>query len=71
VTILKTQLSTFLLRNKLLLKELVTDLSKQFKYVSLLGADTVGTTYNVSVSGSGVNDSNWKERVFVVRDLTA
>jgi len=64
---LKAKLSKFLLDNKLLLKKLVTDLSKEFKYVSLLGSDTVGTAYNVSVTGSGVNDSNWKERGFVVR----
>lgn len=64
---MKTKLSTFLLNNKELLKQLVTDLNKKFEYVSLLGSDTIGTSYNVSIQGSGVNDSNWKERGFVVR----
>ena len=64
---MKAKLSKFLLSNKSLLQELVNDLSEKFKYVSLLGTDTVGTKYSVSVQGSGVNDSNWKERGFVVR----
>ncbi|WP_038467851.1 TldD/PmbA family protein [Candidatus Izimaplasma bacterium HR1] len=64
---MKAKLSLFLKENKALLKELVTNLGKYYKYVSLLGIDTIGTNYSTSVRGSGVNDSNWKERGFVVR----
>ncbi len=64
---MKAKLSTFLSESKSILQELVHKLSKDFKYVSILGTDTIGTTYSTSVRGSGVNDSNWKERGFVVR----
>ena len=64
---MKAELSIFLKDNKELLQELVNSLSKEYKYVSLLGIDTIGTGYNTSIRGSGVNDSNWKDRGFVVR----
>ncbi len=64
---MKAKLSEFLKRQKDTLKTIVEDLNKEFKYVSCLGVDTVGTTYSVSRRGSGVNDSNWKQRGFVIR----
>ena len=64
---MKTKLSTFLISKREILKELVTDLNTEFKYVSLLGVDTIGTTYSVSKRGSSVGDSNWGERGFVIR----
>ncbi len=64
---MKTKLSAFLISKKEILKKLVSDLSNEFKYVSLLGVDTIGTTYSVSKRGSSVGDSNWADRGFVIR----
>ncbi len=64
---MKTELSKFLQEQRPILKTLVKDLDKEFKYVSLLGTDTIGSTYSVSRSGSSVGDSKWSERGFVIR----
>ncbi len=64
---MKTKLSFYLQSEKEKLQNLIQQLDKEFSYASVLGADTVGTQYNVSRRGSGVNDSNWGERGFVVR----
>ncbi len=64
---MKTKLSNFLNNQRNTLKQLINDLSKDFKYVSVLGADTIGTSYRVSRKGSSVGDSNWGERGFVIR----
>jgi TldD protein len=60
-------MSSFLKKEKAVLKELVQILSKEFKYVSILGTDTKGKTYSVQRTGVSLNDSNWNERGFVVR----
>lgn len=60
-------LSTFLESKKAILKQLVSALEQDFKYVSVLGEDTVGTAYRVSRQGMSVNDSMWKQRGFVIR----
>lgn len=67
VTILRAKLSTFLSEQKNVLKEIIKELSKEFTYVSILGRETMGTSYNVSRTSSGVNDTNWVERGFVAR----
>ncbi len=64
---MKAKLSEYLTNQKLKIKELVADLSKEFKYVSILGADTIGYTYGVSRTTSSVGDSSWSERGFVIR----
>ena len=64
---MKAKLSLFLSNNKKTLQDLIDSLSKDFKYVSVLGTDTIGTRFNTGLRGSGVNDSEWKERGFVVR----
>ncbi len=64
---MKSKLSSFLSERKQILKGMIEDLSKDFKYVSILGTDTTGTTYNVSRTDSGVNDTMWAERGFVAR----
>lgn len=64
---MKATLSKFLIKSKPILKSLVNDLEKHFKYVSVLGVDDIGTTYSVSRQGSNVSDSNWGQRGFVVR----
>ena len=64
---MKAKLSSYLVKQKKVIKQLVADLSNEFKYVSVLGADTIGNTYSVSRTSSNVGDSNWSERGFVVR----
>ena len=64
---MKSKLSNFLLENKSTIKMIVNDLSKEFKYVSILGEETIGTSYNVSRSTSSVTDSRWSQRGFVAR----
>ena len=64
---MKSKLSTFLIEKKPILKSIISDLSKEFKYVSILGADTIGTSYNVSRSNTAVSDSRLCERGFVAR----
>lgn len=64
---MKSKISNYLSSQKDTLKSLVSDLSKDFKYVSVLAVDTVGTTYSVSKRGSSAGDSNWAERGFVIR----
>lgn len=64
---MKTKISNYLGSQKDILKQIVKTLSTEFKYVSILGADTIGTSFSVSRSGSNVGDSNWSERGFVVR----
>ncbi len=64
---MKVKYSQFLSDNKHLVKEIVLELEKSFEYVSVLGVDTSGKTFNVSKRGSGINDSMWSERGFVVR----
>lgn len=59
--------STFLKDNKSTVEKIVKKLSKTFEYVSVLGVDTKGKSYNVSRTGSGINDSMLGERGFVVR----
>ncbi len=59
--------STFLKDNKSTVEKIVTKLSKTFEYVSILGVDTKAKAYNVSRTGSGINDSMLGERGFVVR----
>ncbi len=64
---MKASLSNYLESKRPLIKDIINDLGKEFNYVSILGSDTLGTVYNVSRSGSGVNDSRWVERGFVAR----
>lgn len=64
---MKTNLCSFLNRKIDVVKSIVNDLSKEFEYVSILGADTLGTIYSVSRSESGVSDTNWVQRGFVAR----
>ena len=64
---MKSKISSYLLNKKQILKQLITDLEKDFKYVSVLGADTIGTQFSVYRQGSSVGDSSWAERGFVVR----
>ncbi len=64
---MKTKLSKFLKQTRPILKTLVKDLANEYRYVSLLGTDTIGSTFSVSRSGSSVGDSNWSEKGFVIR----
>jgi len=64
---LKSKLSAFLSQQKPVLKNIITDLSKEFQYVSILGTDNLGTVYSVSRMNTSVSDSKWSERGFVAR----
>ncbi len=64
---MKVEYSKFLNDNKEVVKRIVSELSNNFNYVSVLGVDTLGKTYSVSKRGSSINDSMWSERGFVVR----
>lgn len=64
---MKVKMSPYLLKEKTTLKKLVEILSSKYKYVSILGCDTMGKNYTVSKSTIAVNDSTWSERGFVLR----
>ncbi len=64
---MKAKLSNYLINQKTIIKSLVKDLSEDFKYVSVLGSDTIGTSFNISRTSSTVGDSMWSERGFVIR----
>lgn len=63
----KTEMSNYLSKNKDKLVQIVNVLSKDYKYVSILGADVVGKRYSVQKSGISISDSDWTERGFVLR----
>ena len=64
---MKVEMSKYLVGQKQNLKKIVTDLSKEFKYVSILAVDTKGKKYSVQRSGYNIGDSTWTERGFVLR----
>jgi len=64
---MKTEKSEFLTRSKPLVRKLIDLLSADFKYVSVLGTDTLGKSYMVSKTGTEVEDFMFAERGFVVR----
>lgn len=59
--------SKFLANSKPIIGKLISMLSEDYKYVSVLGTDTKGKSYRVSKTGVEVNDSMLVERGFVVR----
>lgn len=65
---MKNKISPYLQQVKPLLKELLSELLVQYKYVSILATDSKGKTYTVSRSGTviSVNDIT-NERGFVVK----
>jgi TldD protein len=64
---MKVAMSTYLINSKPLLRQMVSRLSQYFKYVSILGTDTVGKQYEIQKGSIGLSDSMWVERGFVVR----
>lgn len=63
----KLKTSNFLLENKENLKHIVSELGKDFDYVSVLGTDVSGHSYSVSTASTNVSPSSDEERGFVVR----
>lgn len=59
--------SSYLLSKKDLLKELVKELSKEFKYVSILGTDIKGLKVISRKQTQSVSDDPFNERGFVVK----
>lgn len=64
---MKVSNSKFLVSSKPVISKLITMLSKNYKYVSVLGTDTKGKSFRVSKAGIDVNDSMLVERGFVIR----
>lgn len=64
---MKKEISQYLKNSKAMLKEIIAELSKEFSYVSILGCDTRGKSYQVNRSGAGIRDSRLNERGFVLR----
>lgn len=64
---MQVPMSQYLINQKDTLKKLVDILSKEFKYVSVLGTDVKGKKYSVYKTGASIIDSPWNERGFVVR----
>lgn len=64
---MKVKMSNFLNNTKLSIKKLIKNLSKDFKYVSVLGSDVCGKLYSVQRTGISIQDSFWSERGFVVK----
>lgn len=64
---MKVEMSEFLMKKRQTVRKLVHTLSKDFKYVSVLGTDSHGKKYSVRRTGVNINDSFWNERGFVVR----
>lgn len=60
-------ITKYLKEKKKLCKTLINDLSKKFKYVSILGVDTTGTSIRTDFFSTTVSDSNDQERGFVVK----
>ncbi|AKA68730.1 TldD/PmbA family protein [Clostridium scatologenes] len=64
---MKVKMSNFLNNTKPSIKKLIKNLSKDFKYVSVLGSDVCGKLYLVQRTGISIQDSFWSERGFVVK----
>lgn len=64
---MKVSMSSFLIRQKPILKRIVSILSEKYKYVSILGTDTKGKLYKVQKNSIDFSDSSWCERGFVIR----
>ncbi|WP_238916045.1 TldD/PmbA family protein [Clostridium sp. YIM B02555] len=64
---MKVVKSEFLSNSKAVVSKLISMLSEEYKYVSVLGTDIKGKSYRVSKTGIEVNDSFLVERGFVVR----
>ena len=64
---MEIQFSEFLKKSKPYLKELINELDKDFKYVSVLATDSKGKEYLVSNSEIHIDKGMVTERGFVVR----
>lgn len=64
---MKADKSEYLSKSKPVIRKLIEMLSVDYPYVSVLGTDTTGKSYNVAKTGIEVNDFMLVERGFVVR----
>jgi Predicted Zn-dependent proteases and their inactivated homologs len=64
---MKVTTSKFLTDSMPVLKQLISILQEDFRYVSILGTDVTGKMYRVQKAGTTISDSMWVERGFVVR----
>lgn len=63
---MKVKCSTLLNEKIPILEKIVSELSKKYRYVSILGNDVYGKRYLVT-EDIKITDSNWNERGFVIR----
>jgi TldD protein len=64
---MKVAMSPYLMSQTDTLRRIVTELSRQFPYVSILGIDSSGKQYVVQKVSTYIGESRWTERGFVVR----
>ncbi|HBE80472.1 MAG TPA: TldD/PmbA family protein [Firmicutes bacterium] len=64
---MKVAMSPFLTSQAENLRRLVTELSREFPYVSVLGIDSLGKQYLVQKVSIYIGESRWTERGFVLR----
>lgn len=57
----------FLAQSKPILAQIISSLSGQYDYISVLGSDSFGLTYSATPGELRVSDSRWLERGFVFR----
>ncbi len=60
-------MSKYLFNTKDILKELISKLSEDYNYVSVLGTDISGKSFSVTRTGIDIGDSHLTERGFVLR----
>ena len=59
--------STFLQENREKLKELLSELQKEYKYVSILGSDVKTMNYMANKMATSIDEGRDSERGFVVK----
>jgi TldD protein len=64
---MKVKISKYLLNQKSYIQKLVQTLSRDYKYVSILGSDVKGKRYTIQKTSVNISDSMWTERGFVLR----
>lgn len=64
---MELELSNFLIESKKPIRKLIEILSKEYKYVSVLGTDCFGKKYSSLRTETSIENSDWNERGFVLR----
>ena len=59
---MELELSNFLIESKKPIRKLIEILSKEYKYVSVLGTDCFGKKYSSLRTETSIENSDWNER---------